>query len=706
MNLKIERPNKKSNPIVFTKNSSTGAKAQQGSEINIQRSQPASKPAPKPQQQTISIIKPVRSTIVFQINRKNYKIEDAEKFREAVRAFLENLTGKKINDEKFIEMNANLRRFNFSKKRPNMRPTQRPPQRDEIEKQKHRITSEFNKLTYDNFTVIVDNLTIKENNFLNNGYLEMLADCLVNQATLQPLFSSLYSLCAQSIMQVMNNTEYDTYRMIFVQRIQTKTLESVNQSLEQCKKSASDSAIGSASFLGFLANRSFVPLKIVFDLIREIMKNPTPPAIEVIRQILIPSGEQIENAFKDQATPIFDNLITLSKNKEIPGFIRYPLIDLLDARSNGWNTKSLMHEIASAKNKNISSLTQVQVTKQTNKGHPTPSIKPGENQFAGLLNDDDDDEIWEEEEEEIEFDGTDMVRKYIVDQEISTNWRKSYVDLLFMAIALRPEKEMPKAMTLLSKLNENDDFPNEGNAAFDAIKKVASECLTEEVIDEHPYAIINCGTIFGRLVSFNCVDVDQFPEVFPIQKYDIKIVTAFLQEITKTKKLNSLRESDYWRQYEWCPEDCSQLDIAKHLVDFPDELFELFPLYDCIINLYDDIDILVNPDPNDDPINLEEEIRNFPPDVVEMPQFAIGAIEILVVTNQERFFKDVLPVLSNNQLTILKWVEKYYLGQTNQNVDQVADIIRTILDFGKYNLEAFKNSEGDEKHREIVQKLK
>ncbi|OHT02670.1 hypothetical protein TRFO_30167 [Tritrichomonas foetus] len=541
----------------------------------------------------------------------------------------------------------------------------------------------------------------------------MLAKNLVNQASLQPLFSDLYSLCASSISQVLNNSEFAESRNTFCHTIQTNSRDAVKKELQSNAKFASEAAVGSSSFYGFLANRDFLPIQSVFDLVIEGLQDPTPLHIEIVRQLLLPAGKKIDEKIPESKTKIFDVLVSISKNKEIPGSVRYPLLDLLEARSNNWDIKELVHHIVSAKTLSAAASSSVHPS-ATQKGYQKeqkPTITAGSNAFAALMHDDEDDEEFYEEEEELgDFDGEDMVRRYVVDNEISPSWRKSYVGELFFAIALRPEKDIRRAMNLLQELNENNDFVD-NEAAFQAICDTAQRCFSEEVMEKLPNAISNCGSIFARLCSLNCVSVDQFADVFPLENYKVNIVISFLKEIVKVKKTTLLRESEFWNQYKWRPENCNHLEIAQQFADFEnsDILFDLFPLYDFIMNLFDAIDLTVNPEENndeDEAPNLESVLEEIPPDVLSMPAFAIGAIEILVhYIDNMSFFETVLPSLKENELSILLWVEQYGIREY-RDVDTVVKLIKQVAKCGKFNIDSFKNHAGNEKHQEIVQKLK
>lgn len=660
--------------------------------------------------------------IKFQFKLNVYTIEEALEFRKAALNILSTYENKKVSDESFIKMASLLNRFKFTQQHGRNNPKVRNSNRTDYEKQEHKITTELNKLTLDNFMSIIDTLTMKEENFLDQNYLKMLAKSLVKQASLQPLFSSLYSLSATSISSVLDNTEYSNSRQAFCQTLIEESQKAVEDSINLSSKFAPDSAIGSASFFGFLANREFVSIDICFKLVQKTTENVSSPNVEICRQLLIPAGEKIEAKFPDEFKKVVKILEDATKDKNIPGSVRYPLIDLLEARKNDWNTKPLMHVIASTKKSSkarADDLTQMS-TKRPEK-EPSVTIQVAKNKFAALLGDDDDDIEYDEEpgveeneDDGSDFDGEDMIRRYVIDNEISPNWSRSHVADLLYAIALRPNKEISKAMKLLQILNDENNFATneeEETNAFEAICKTVEKCSSNDD-DYYKHAMDNCGTIFARLVYFGISSVDQFGEVFPIENFRITVILSFLTEIIKVKKIQLIKESEYWTQYKWRPENISNLEIAKSIGLLPEavymEIFDIFPLYDCLWTLQDDVEYISHKDENDkdendENVDLESEFETFPPDVIADPAFASGAIEVLFKANS--CFDIVLPMLEQNKLTVLLFVEKY--GEKElRDTKEIVRLIKNIAHSGNYDLESFLNYEGDEKHQKIVQYLK
>lgn len=652
-----------------------------------------------------------KQTVKITFRTGKYTIEEAEQFRDNVKKFFEKQKIQKISDEQFIKMASLLNRFKLTQ-----RPKPKPKQGPEQNRPENKITQELNKLTLDNFMIIIDNLTINNNNFLDIKYLQTLAKCLVEQASNQPLYSSLYSLSAHSISSVLDNQEYTKSRQAFCQTLIQEAQKRVEESINS---NSADISVGSASFYGFLANRDFVTIENCFSIVQRLVDNMTPSNIEICRQILIPAGEKIEKKFPEEFKKIVAKLEAATKDKKIPGSIRYPLIDLLEARKDNWETKGLMYVITSTKSSNknrANNLTQVREKEE----EPKIKIEAGDNRFSGLLGSDDDDDygddyVDEENVDDGEFDSDDMVRRYVIDNEISPNWKRQYVGDLLFAIALRPNKEISKSMKLLQILNDDNNFAineEEQQNAFKAICETVKKCSEDKVSDSENYthAIDNCGTIFARLVYFGISSVDQFGEVFPIKNFRISVVLSFLSEMIKVKQIQLIEESKYWTNYEWRPEGYSNLDITNSIANLPqatnETIFNIFPLYDCLYALQDDVDYLAHPPPPeeaDDKFDLEAEIDNFPPDVISDPAFATGAMEILFKFNT--CFDVVLPYLDQNQDVVLSWVEKYGLREIRDTKD-VANLIKNIANSGNYKLENFAKISGNEKHDEIVQYLK
>lgn len=272
-------------------------------------------------------------------------------------------------------------------------------------------------------------------------------------------------------------------------------------------------------------------------------------------------------------------------------------------------------------------------------------IKVVKNRFEALLDNEEEDTEFDgllenEEEEDTEFDGNDMIRRYVIDNEISSTWKRSHIAELLFAIALRPNKEISKAMKLLQILNDNNNLATnetEEKNVFKAICETVEKCSSDEITDSENYkhAIDNCGTIFAILVYFGISSVDQFGTVFPIENFRITVVLSFLCELIKMKKIQLVKESQYWTNYQWRPEGYSNLKITNSIAELSEQnstvIFELFPLFDCLWTLQDDVDYLATPhhDDDDENFDLAAEIDSFSPDVIEDPAFATGALEII-----------------------------------------------------------------------------
>lgn len=673
------------------------------SKFQNQRQTPNTTSSPKTA--PISIIKPkTNERIQFDFHKAaktSYNFEDALSFRTIVIDFLKQTTKNgKLSDEDFIQMSAFLNRYNFS------RPTQNQANSaaNQPDPDKQKITAELNKLTIDNFMDIIDNLTIKYKNFLGETYLKTLASSLVNQASDQPLYSSLYSLSAHSINQVLDNPQYARQRETFHSTLVNEAKAKVEEQIA----SSSKAELGASSFYGFLANREFVTIDSALDLVQKALDNPTASNIEITIQILIPAGEKIENKFPQQFQKIVAQLEAITKDKNYPGAVRYPLIDLLEARKNKWNTLHLMHKIVSTKesrNQN-SNLTQVRAQSSDK---PTIQIAAGANKFANLMDSDDDDDYIPEDEEELGYEKVNtMLRAFILENE-KPEWKTSYpLSDLFLAISQRPKKEMSKAIQLLRIINEEDNLantPEEKQEAYNGFVETVQN-LEQDPSDPES-AIENCGTIFGILAYFGIANVDQFGEVFPTETFRLDVVLAFLAQIIKVKKVHLIQESDFWMQYKWRPLQCSHLTIATRISELEesvaDKIFELFPLYDSISLLSADVDDLLHPNEEEQPPNLQATIEEFEPSTIEDPAFAIAAIELLVKANS--FFEIVLPLLSDNQLTVLLWVENYGKKELHDN-QTIVKLIKQIATCGHYKLDTFLEYKGDEKHQEIVQLLK
>ncbi|KAH0794389.1 MIF4G domain containing protein [Histomonas meleagridis] len=671
---------------------------------------------PKPRQAqnpTITVQKPNKGSKIEITILKNakgkYTKQQILKFREKI------LELKiKISDESTAEMHANLKRFqvanqrnkkgnNKGKGRQRNYEITKQVNRDELQNQKFKITKELNKLTMDNFNSVADCLTVNEHNFFTEQYLSMLASCIQEQAAIQPLFSRLYSLLVRSTSQVLNNEEYNQLRNLFINTLINKSLEALNAELVN----TTSGAIGLSSFIGFLAMHHFIDIHKIYEIcLRVINENPLVPShIEIVRQLLIPCGSLLESQIKESTANLFEKLQDLTKKEAgLPGLIRFPLIDLLDARKNNWDVKGLINEIYTLKGaKENKSFFDSSTTVQK-KAHK-PVISAGKNSFAGLLDSDSDEEYDYEDVSDEPFDAEQMVRMFVVDNELPTQWHKEYTEQLIYAIAQRPTKEMTKILSIFQILQDKDTFDNEN--AVECLSKVVQEYQKEGLIDQFKDSPFYFGSIFGRFVKINVANVNQYSMVF--QTYDSRVIESFFKEIKSSKVIiQSMRESNYWRNYEWAPfGKCSQNEIVNILIDLnSDSLFELFPLYDYMSQLED---LVTDPEQN------VEEIKaiineDFPTNIVEMPAFAEGIIEylynedILSGDDATKIAKNVLEPLKLNSLYMLNWVEKKCAY--SMEIEAAAKFIFELAKTASFDLKPYLESNGNEEHVQMISLIK
>lgn len=616
----------------------------------------------------------------------------------------------KIVDDKVVEMHSLFRRFQLvnrrsSKNRKNQKfRVTKEVIRDELQKEKHYITKELNKLTMDNFTDIVDELTKEEkinqdDKSFTEQYMKTFAKCIQEQVEIQPLFANMYSLFVQSILGVLNIENYDAIRTNFVDFL-----------IENCRKSLEENlslpkAANQASFIGFLTMRKVLEPKFAFDIATKIIneKPIVPVHIDVLRLLLIPSGCILEEKIPESKA-IFEKLQKLtSKDAGLPGLIRFPLIDLLDARKNNWNIKDLINELFTRKSaqKNVSLAASVV---QPKKDSVQKTITVANNKFAGL---DSDDEYDEPEVEEEPFDGEQMVREYFVDNEISSSWNKAHTEQLLLAIVQGRKKENSKILTLFQKLQDKDQFDNK--LANEGLIKVVKECNNEEFIEKYPESLSICGSIFGRFVKIGVSEIDSYPNVFNF--YNIDVLTSFFNEIKNNKSsFQKIRESPFWMSYKWAPLGvCSQNEIVNMLLDLESEaIIELFPLYDYMSQLEDLV--------SDEKQNISE-IKNiinqeYPTNIIEMPEFAIGITEFLY--NEEYLFGEnsikivssVLEPLKVNAKEILIWIEKESFNKMME-AQEIAKLLIAIKEAAKFEINSYLvEIKDDEKHNELIQIIK
>jgi hypothetical protein len=565
------------------------------------------------------------------------------------------------------------------------------PDRSEREKQRHFVTQELNKLTMTNFSLILDNFT-KNPAFETTPFLEMLADGLFEAAILQPLFSDLYSFFAYAVMRVLNhednhedNAEFRKISGHFVERLRSRVLTLFDADLS----SSSDVCLGHASFLGCLAARPpLIDLDIVFRGAGRLLQPPvTAVRVEVCGKLVIPCGRLIDARYGEDANRLlFDKLKALSGDRSLPGSVRYFLVDILQARAKAWDTHALLNQIHGLTTARPAR--PARPAREANAKSPPPRIAAGKNTFAGLESDSDE-EYSVEEEEAGDFDATTMIKEFLVDKTLAKAWRPDFLDQLMIAIAQFPD--VGRAVRIIRALHEADLL--DAARSVQQLGCVVRECMRPEVRADAPAAVAACGAILARLVEVNAATVDDFGAVFPA--FELGAVSDFLDQIVEARRVGNVRESGYWMDYRWRPDEgVSHLGIGGRLNE---ALLELFPLYDSLLGLQA---MFADGASVDD---IVEEVAQLPEDVAASAAFAAGVAELLLRGGTERpGWERLLEPVRERAAEILAFAEFFGI-QNNWQAEQFGDAIKALIAAGRLDPTAyFARQDLGPRHAEIV----
>jgi hypothetical protein len=611
---------------------------------------------------------------------------------EKSRSIVAKILYKFDDDEACIQAHISLVRFQqVSNRSGRRRAAATPlPDRTEREQQRHFVTQELNKLSMNNFNQVLDNVT-KNPAFESTSFLELLSDGLFDAAIVQPLFSDLYSFFAHAVTQVLNNDEFRLIARHFVDRLRNRVVQLFTETDFSIKP---DVYLGHASFLGCLAARPpLVDLDVVFRGAVQLLQDPISAIkAEICGKLVIPCGRLIDAKYGELAdTSIFQKLKTLSSDRSLPGSVRYFLIDILQARAKGWDTHALLNQIH-----NLTTAKPVAPVRRPVKApakEPTPRISAGQNMFAGLESDSEDEYAAEEEEAlEESFDALTMIKEFLVDKTIAKSWRREYLDQLMITVA--QFSDLARAVRIFRTLHEADVL--DASRIVEQLRVVVAECMRPEIRRDCPTAVAGCGAILARFVELNAASPNDFDAIFPV--FDLGAVGNFLDQIVETKKIANLRESGYWMDCKWRPEEgVRHIEIAKRINE---HIIELFPVYDSLIGL----ELMFADNATID--EIMEEIQQIPEDVVGSTSFALGIVELLLRDPSDRSgWEQLLGPISGKATEILSFAEFYGL-QNNWQPNQVGAALGGLLSAGTLDPTGYRNrTDLGPRHAEIVREL-
>ena len=593
------------------------------------------------------------------------------------------LTNKSPAYENLVNMHAQFVRFNIKKPRNKLQVTKKQT-KTETEEQKSFIVMNLNKLTMNVFMKTLDAISTHQN-FLTELFIEQLADALFTNSLTGKIFENLYSLFAKSIKETLNESDTKYLSDLFINSLVQKIESKFNEPVVENKV---EEFSNTASFFGCLVMRDVCKYDKLFQFAVNFIKQGTPQSIEACLSLILPPAGQLEINIKTANIEIYGKLKEFSNDKEIPSRIRFQIKDVLDLRSSHWadidnyipqiNTiENIEKRQENKKNAIMQAKQQLQAKKAA-----APIIRAAQNQFAALANSED------EEEELAEFDADKMIELYYYEEALCREWDPSQAHQLFIALVQKPEKRAAKVVPVISYVNEPQINQFDAEIAFNACKDVAQTIKGDEYQDlkEAPSRIL--GYIFARVAANETSYIDKFNDVFTY--YDINAIAGFLSEMLRMKKIDLITQSLFWTEYQWRPENVSQIDIVNAL-SVKDDIIKEFPLYDAILQIKYDMDDMTDTDDSCEEAKITvddiiDDIQNTQPDILKQKEFGIGVIEYLIYKNEPALNR-IATLFLSQQKEIMESLEHIYYSQ-NIPADSVAPYFVTLRQ-NKFNTNEF-----------------
>jgi len=348
----------------------------------------------------------------------------------------------------------------------------------------------------------------------------------------------------------------------------------------------------------------------------------------------------------------------------------------LDGRENDWKTAELMDQVYDKKNAASGKASIHSGVQQVQDTENKPVIFVGKSKLAILMDSDDDEEV--EEEEELEsFDGRSVIREWIIDNELSDKYEAKYISQLIRGLIVGSLKEMDKALTIFAELKSKNIFEKE--QTLSALVSIVAEFSDEVNKKDFPLALSYAAAVLATLINNKDAAIDDYQKVFVTP--NIKCASTFLDKVDDDV-LDQIAENQWWIDLHWRPEDCSAVTVLKSI---PERAYSLFELYDNLNACWELFE-----DKEKKPQEIIESIQTETPEnVLDMPEFAVGTIEILLSIDDEALFSEILPIFKKFDIEILGFVEKYGKSK-GLNDEKLAQYLKSLADTGRYNIAKFK----------------
>ncbi len=205
--------------------------------------------------------------------------------------------------------------------------TENKKNRDDDEKLYSQIRSILNKLSDDNFNVLVEE--IKKLAINDEQHLGKLSEFIFNKALDEPKFCIRYAKLAFEFAKYEPyNNGVISFRTSIVQRCQIMFTD--------IKDAPKDKAKGCVNFIGELYNCNLLPNKIIYYCFSELLSmhesNIFEKIIECVSTLMKISGEKFWVNNNHDAVILFDKIDLLIKKGKLCNKDKFGLMDTLDLK--------------------------------------------------------------------------------------------------------------------------------------------------------------------------------------------------------------------------------------------------------------------------------------------------------------------------------------------------------------------------------------
>ena len=192
-----------------------------------------------------------------------------------------------------------------------------------------KMRSILNKLSDDNFLILVEEIKKLEIN--ETQYLDKLAEFIFTKALDEPKFCIRYAKLAYEFASCKDyNTPTLSFRKLTIKRCQIKFAELPKANRENAK--------GCMMFIGELYNYNLIPIKIIMYCFGELMKQnggqsfTSEYSIECIFMFMKVIGERLWILHNDESVQLFEKFSVLLKNDKLSNKEKFCVMDIIDLK--------------------------------------------------------------------------------------------------------------------------------------------------------------------------------------------------------------------------------------------------------------------------------------------------------------------------------------------------------------------------------------